>query len=125
MIDFAPLHQAIYARLSADPEYPVFDAVPQGTEPPYVVIGEVTQVPDAELDRDGASFTLTFHGFSDHGSKRESYQMQAWLRGHLHHRPVGDAWACFEEFATVLSQGSTSEPQYHLAVRYRIRLQGD
>lgn len=124
MIDFATAHQAIVARLVADPEYPVYDGeAPEGAPAPYVVIGEVTQVPDPELDRDGASITVTLHGFSDSPNKGECYAIQRWLQGHLHHQSVGGAWACYEEFATILREGSTVEPTFHLAARYRVGLQ--
>jgi hypothetical protein len=119
--DFWPIQQALLAALEAAPAtYPAFDHVPQGTPAPYLVLGEVTQNDAATLTEEGASFTLTVHGFSAYAGKRECLQMQAFVRARLHRQAIAGTWQCIEEFATVVDESSPDEPMYHLVVRYRI-----
>ena len=118
-----PIQASIVGLLRADPDYPVYDGrAPQDAPMPYVVIGEPTEVPGEEIDEEGTNATLTFHGWSAYAGKKECFQMQAWLRSHLHHAEVAGTWACYEELATILADDTGGGRLYHLVTRYRIRL---
>lgn len=52
---------AVFQRLSAELDTPVYDYVPESAPYPYVVIGEATEIPDNTLDNFGRETTLTLH----------------------------------------------------------------
>lgn len=119
MDSLLPLQTAIVALLDADPVYPFFDGyVDQGQATPYAVIGEPTQVPDAEVEDPGTDATITLHGFSRMQGKEEAYQILEWIRSHLDYATVG-GWTSLEEFSTVLDESTPGEPRFHAVARYR------
>jgi hypothetical protein len=61
-----PIQQALYERLTDDAELMglvsgVFDHVPEGTQRPYVVVGEATSIPDNRHGGFGRQSTATLH----------------------------------------------------------------
>lgn len=125
MIDLTPVQTAIYAALAASPAtYPVHDAVPQGTAYPYLVIGEVTALPDEELEAASVDASFTLHAWSRHAGKKQAHAMLEFARARLDNVDIGGgAWACSEDFAEVMEdQTSTAASRlYHGVARYRVR----
>jgi len=67
------LQPAEYARLTGNAPFMalvngVFDSVPQGTQRPYVTLGEATEIPMREFANDGREVTRTFHIFDQDGA---------------------------------------------------------
>ena len=63
---------AIYAALSTDGTVStlttgVFDAIPQGQQVPYVVIGEFTEIPNKAFGNNGHELTATVHIYDQDG----------------------------------------------------------
>ena len=52
---------AVFQRLSAQLDTPVYDYVPENVPYPFVVIGEATEIPDNTLDNFGRETTLALH----------------------------------------------------------------
>jgi len=66
-----PIQTAIYALLNADGTLGamiegVFDEVLEGTNKPYVVIGEAYETAENSHDRKGRRTVITIHVWSDH-----------------------------------------------------------
>lgn len=65
-----PLQQAIYTRLSGDSELTstlgagVYDHVPDSAAFPYVVIGDITSVPNDTMGLTGRDLTVVVHSWS-------------------------------------------------------------
>lgn len=57
------IQKAIYERLVSQLTVSVYDFVPQDVEPPYVVIGADTSIPDRSKTEDGQQFTCTIHAW--------------------------------------------------------------
>lgn len=125
MIDLWPVQQAIYTALNANPKtYPVHDAVPQSTAYPYLVIGEVTEIPDDELDVASADASFTVHAWSRYAGKKEAYAMLEFVRDRLDGQAIGGGvWACSEDFAEVIEDRTSTAASrlYHGVARYRVR----
>ena len=77
-----PIQRAVFARLNGNAGVTskvagrIFaDVAPQGTQTPYVVIGEKTEVAANTLDRYGSSATLLLHVFSSANSVTEALEV--------------------------------------------------
>lgn len=61
----AALQAAIYSKLTGDATLlalaPVYDEVPEGIRPPYIVIGDATEVPYDSFSSRGFEATITLH----------------------------------------------------------------
>ena len=87
------IQQAIYAKLVGHNELidrieGVYDHVKQGTEYPYVVIGDDTA---AEWDTDtslGTEATITIHAWSRQYSRREVKEIMQLVYEALHRQPL-------------------------------------
>lgn len=125
MIDLWPAQQAIYTALSAAPAtYPAHDAVPQAAAYPYLVIGEITAIPDDELDAASADATFQLHAWSRYAGKKQAHAMLEFARDRLDNQTLGGGvWACSEDFAEVIEDPSSTAASrlYHGIARYRIR----
>lgn len=66
----------------------VFDDVPQGTDYPYIVIGEDTGIEWDTDDSRGTSATLTVHVWSRVAGKRETKQIMEAIYDALHRAPL-------------------------------------
>lgn len=126
MIDLWPVQQGIYSALAADPKtFPAYDAVPQNTPYPYLVIGEVSAVPDDELAAPSADASFQIHAWSRAAGKSQAYAMLAFARARLDGQSVGaGAWACTEDDLQVFEdRNSTAASRlYHGVARYRVRV---
>ena len=66
----APLLDAVYLRLSSDStltttlDCPVYDDVPDSDDFPYLVIGDLTEMPRDTMGKTGRDMTLTLHIWS-------------------------------------------------------------
>jgi hypothetical protein len=126
MIDLWPVQQALYGALTAAPAtYPVYDAVPQGTAFPYLVLGEITSIPDDELEAASADASFTVHAWSRNAGKKQIHAMLEFARARLDNEPLGGgAWACSEDFAEVMEDRTSTAASrlYHGVARYRVRV---
>ena len=97
------IQTAVYARLSAQLDTPVYDDVPQGSEYPYTVIGDDTAV---EWDGDtflGTEATLTIHTWSQYSGRAEVKGIMSSIYAALHRYSLSIAGyntvTCTWEFA--------------------------
>lgn len=82
-----PVQVAVYTLLTATPGLtgiPVHDRVPEGTTPPYVVLGELDELPDDAHDRRGYNSTLMVHVWSAYRGRREAAQLLTVVDTALH-----------------------------------------
>lgn len=125
MIDLAPLQTAAHVALSAAPAtYPAYDAVLQGTAYPYLVIGEVTALPDEDMDVASVDASFQIHAWSRSAGKKQVYAMLEFARDRLDNQAIGGGvWACSEEFAEVMEDPTSTAASrlYHGIARYRLR----
>ncbi|MFQ5783608.1 MAG: DUF3168 domain-containing protein [Alphaproteobacteria bacterium] len=85
-----PLQQAVFAALTGDPTLMamiagVFDRVPQGTNFPYVTIGEATARAWGAAGLDGVEATLVLHVWSRARGRKEVKEIMAQI-----HRVLDD-----------------------------------
>lgn len=125
MIDLWPVQQAIYTAMVASPAtYPVHDAVPEGGDAPYFVIGDALVFPDELVGVESADADITLHAWSRQPGKREVWAMLAFARARLDGQPIGSGvWSITEDFAQVLEDPASREDSrlFHGVARYRIR----
>ncbi len=80
-----PLQQAVYGALTGDAGVQtllgvparVFDHVPQGSDFPYLVIGEATTGPFDTMTEPGMEHRLAIHSWSRHRGLKETKQIMA------------------------------------------------
>lgn len=89
----SPLQSAIYTRLTGDAALMaliegVFDFVPEGTQYPYVTIGEAVATPRNSQDRYGRRAAETFHIWSDHLGYSKITQIADRIVQLLDHQPL-------------------------------------
>jgi hypothetical protein len=82
-----PIQTAVYTLLDADVDESgagtlgalgvegVFDEVTEGTNKPYVVVGEAYETPDNSHDRKGRRTVITIHVWSDQQGFKESVEI--------------------------------------------------
>lgn len=125
MIDVWPVQVAVFEAMTEEPTtYDVLDAVKQGQTYPYLVIGEITAIPDEELEQDSADASFTVHAWSRYNGKKETHELLAFARERLHGKDIGGGvWAISEDFAEVMEDPSSTAASrlYHGVARYRIR----
>lgn len=118
--------QSIFAALDSVPKtYPVYDAVPQLTVKPYIVIGEYTAQPDEDLASVTTDATLNIHTWSNKSGKSETHAMLDFIRIRLDGQPIAGTWMCEEDFVDILEDpASTAAARlYHGIARYRLRVE--
>lgn len=133
-----PLQAAIYTRLSADAALTaligssqVYDFVPEGTAPPYVLIGDDTAIDWGTKTANGWETTVTIHvwDFEKAGRKSAKAILSA-IYASLHRQDFTvsgfNLIQCQCEFEQTF-QDTTEEGQndrfYHGVQRYRITIQ--
>lgn len=80
---------ALYARLSAEVSCPIFDAVPMGTEPPYLTIdSEMASNTSPISGRDRASRLTYLSVWSNYKGQREVKQIMSEVYAALNRRPL-------------------------------------
>ena len=87
------LQTAIYERLSGDAPLGalitgVFDEVPEGQAAPYVVIGEVTEVPSEAHDRSGIDASLVLNIWSRYRGYKQAAQILREVDRLLHRQTL-------------------------------------
>ena len=125
MNNLAGVQTSIYAALSGAPAtYPVFDAVPQLTVKPYIVIGEYTVQPDEELATPTSDAMLNLHTWSTTSGKSQTHEMLDFIRARLDDQTISGAWLCTEDFNDILEDPSSTASAriYHGIARYRVRV---
>ena len=90
-----PLQQSIFAALGADAQLTaligpgrVFDDIPQGTPPPYVVIGRMTAQDWSTGSEDGTEHVFTVHVWSGARGKKQAHEILGAIRAALHNQPL-------------------------------------
>lgn len=105
MLPALAVQRAIYRTLAEDDELQslvsgVFDDVPEGTEFPYVVIGESTLIPDNYLTGFGREVRVTLHVWSQYRGFAEALEIADRVCQLLDHQPLAvEGW---EHIATRL-----------------------
>jgi len=93
------LQQSIFAALTADAALTalldgtrIYDDVPQGTQPPYLTLGQSTERdwstggdPDTEA---GSEHILTLHVWSSARGKKQAHDIIGAIRAALHDQPL-------------------------------------
>lgn len=93
MLPALAVQRAIYRTLAEDDELQslisgVFDDVPEGTEFPYVVIGECTLIPDNYLTGFGREVRATLHVWSQYRGFAEALEIADRVCQLLDHQPL-------------------------------------
>lgn len=88
-----PLQTAIYVRLTGDATLMnlitgVFDHVPEGTDKPYVVVGEAFATPRNSQDRFGRRTAQNIHVWSDQLGYSQVNQIANRIIALLDHQPL-------------------------------------
>jgi len=125
------VQQAVYNRLldnnavNESVDGRVFDEVPQGTEYPYINIGEDTAIAWDTDDSTGSESTLTLHVWSRKSGRREVKEIMRLIYASLHRAELVVAGAyvvlCDWEFSESFmdADGVTR----HGVTRYRVILE--
>ena len=121
------LQKAIFTTLSGSVRgmdavnVPVFDDVPEGTEYPYVVIGEETAANNGTKTLDGIEHTLTIHAWSRYRGRREIKEIMQSVYENLHNTDISVSGASLvnirQEFNTTLAE--TDGITRHGVMRFR------
>ena len=121
------LQKAIFTTLSGNVRgmsavnVPVFDDVPEGTEYPYVVIGEETAANNGTKTLDGIEHTLTIHAWSRYRGRREIKEIMQSVYENLHNTDISVSGASLvnirQEFNTTLAE--TDGITRHGVMRFR------
>lgn len=108
------LQVGLYGLLSGDATLAaladVYDGVPEDVEPPYVVIGEMTSLPDGSHGGTGRQTSATLHTWTRAESHRPGNQIGARVVALLTHQPAAldahvtghEVWRVAHEFAQTL-----------------------
>lgn len=93
MLPALAVQRAVYRTLTEDTELQslvsgVFDDVPEGTEFPYVVIGECTLIPDNYLTGFGREVRVTLHVWSRYRGFAEALEIADRVCQLLDHQPL-------------------------------------
>lgn len=124
-----PLQQGTYTLLTGDADLmaaitEVRDSV-EGATAPFVVIGDVTEVPDSTHDREGLNVTMTLHIWSRYRGWKEALVILGHLDRVLHRRPFPvDGF----QMVSIQREWHTTQrdpdPEIrHLPVRFRVWLE--
>ena len=62
----------------------IYDFVPEGTDFPYVKIGDQTMVDDGTKTKQGSDFTLIIHTFSRYRGSKETKEIMSRIYALLH-----------------------------------------
>ena len=98
MLPALAVQRAVYRTLTEDAELQslvsgVFDDVPEGTEFPYVVVGESTLLPDNYLTGFGREVRVTLHVWSRYRGFAEALEIADRVCQLLDHQPLEvDGW---------------------------------
>lgn len=85
----ADLQQAIYERLTADPDMPPLrDGVEEDTPFPYVTIGDMWETPRNVLDNFGNTTTVTLHIWDKARGFKRNHEIKALILELLDHQPM-------------------------------------
>lgn len=131
MVDINALQQAIVGNLSPSVSATVWDEVAPGTDYPYIVVGEFTEVPAELHDQGGKDVTLTIHVWSDGLGSKETNKLLQEIEAVLHHGQgslvINGArcWSMVREFSQILldEDPDTGRTLRHGVVRYRAGLE--
>ena len=93
------VQQAVYQKLTGDATLMglvtgIYDEVPPGTEPPYVVIEGIDSTADDSLDAPGLALRISLHVWSQAAGWLESERIAQRIYELLHRQPLAvTGWA--------------------------------
>ena len=122
MIALNALQAAVHTRLTSQlAGVPVYDAVPQGSAYPYVVIGEDTALAWDTKDTDGHEFTLTLHVWTQGKGRKAAKALMEQIYAALHHQPLSGVGLVVLrcEYAETMSDEDDTGTYYHGVMRFR------
>ena len=121
------LQKSIFTALSGNTtgmsgaNAPVYDDVPEGTDYPYIVIGEETASNNGTKTLDGIEHTLTIHAWSQYRGRREIKEIMQSVYEKLHNTDISISGASLvnirQEFNTTLAE--TDGITRHGVMRFR------
>ena len=82
------LQQAVYGRLSGLLDTPVYDAVPAGTAPPYLTLGEASVTDWSTKSSAGCEIILRLHVWSAYAGMSEAAGIMDAVSGALTGNPL-------------------------------------
>ena len=121
---------AMYARLQASEDLTalgvgVYDQVPEEAPYPYIVLGEMTEIPDNRLPGIGRSTTHTLHIWSRYAGYAQALQILQVVVGMFDHQPLtvpGLHHVSTDfEFSQTLTDPDGAGDLRHVPVRFRTR----
>lgn len=126
---YAEVQAAFYQRLAADPSLGglvsgVYDDLDETVQPPYLVIGEATEVPEHAHDRQGLRATVTLHVWSTYSGYAQTQQVIKAIDRLLDRRPLTVPGFTDVSCACEFSQEMRDpDPAWrHGVIRYRLWL---
>lgn len=78
VIPSVELQKAVYRELATG-KYPVYDTAPTNHELPYILIGNVTRVPNDTKTNSGYTMSMMFHAYSENNSSLEVKEMSYFI----------------------------------------------
>jgi hypothetical protein len=89
----AEIQTAVYTKLTGDAELTalvsgVFDEVPEGTEYPYVVLGDIMETPSEASEQTGTNTTATIHVWSKQRGNKQTADLLRHVDRVLHREPL-------------------------------------
>ena len=124
-----PLQTAVRAKLLADSGlmdviHGVHDEVPENAPFPYVVVGDVTEVPDDAHDRQGLTTTIILHIWSRYRGFKQALEILGHVDRVLDREPL--TVSGFEDVSIAREFSQTlrdPDPEIrHIPVRFRVWL---
>lgn len=118
---------AVYDALTGDATLTalvngVFDHVPEGTDYPYVELGEATATAENSHDRTGKDQVLTLHVWSDHHGYSEALNIAARIAVLLEHQALTltNDHHVYTQFEFAQTLRDPDPAVRHVPVRFRI-----
>ena len=112
----------MFARLTAELSgTPVYDAVPQDSTYPYVVIGEDTALAWDTKDTDGHEFTITVHVWTRGKGRKAAKDLMEQVYDALHHQQLAGVGLVVLrcEYAETTPDEDDTGTYYHGVLRFR------
>ena len=103
VIPSVELQKAVYREL-AQGEYAVYDTAPTNQKLPYILIGNVTRVPNDTKTNSGYTMSMMFHAYSENNSSLEVKEMSYFVEETLTHEFEIDGFNNERQFLSLATQ---------------------
>lgn len=107
----------------------VYDAIPEFSGYPYILIGFLTENPWNTYDKTGKDITLTLHIYSLYDGNKEIYEIKQVIEDLLNRKDRNDISlgaghdliGCLEEYSDIIEENDFGDNQRmkHMVLRYR------